>query len=262
MSKINKAAVVVSFLSFGSLVWAAPAQVVDLSTQQPRVEVNEGNGVADDGAQTYGTAQGAANTDTNNNAATGSGGLFLQVQQLRDQVANLQGQLEEQQHTIENLSKQQMEMEQRMANGSSSSASNNASAASSVAGNSSAATNNDGQAEYDAAYNLLKGREYDKAGAAFQNVTNKYPNSDYAGSSLFWLGFIYQTKGDMDGSAKAFSSLIERFPNHSKADDARYNLGKIYSQQGKTEQAKSLLKAVAAGNSKSAPLAKSYLESM
>jgi tol-pal system protein YbgF len=146
--------------------------------------------------------------------------------------------------------------------GSASATANSGNSSMTAAAGTSATANNDGREEYDAAYNLLKEKEYDKASAAFQGVVNQYPNSNYAGSSLFWLGFVYQTQGDMDGSAKAFSSLVERFPTHSKADDAKYNLGKIYNQQGKTEQARRLLKEVAAGNSKSAPLAKSYLESM
>lgn len=268
MNNANKVAVIVSFLSLGSAVYAAPAQVVDLSTQQPRATVNEGyENQSANGAQTYGTNASVStsreNTTNGNESVggeTGSGSLFLQVQQLRDEVANLRGQMEEQSHTIENLSRQQMDMEQRLSGGASSGASSNGGSASAAA--SAAVMNNDGKDEYDAAYNLLKEKEYDKASAAFQGIVSKYPNSNYAGNSWFWLGFVYQTKGDMDGSAKAFSSLIEKFPTHSKVDDAKYNLGKIYNQQGKTEQARSLLKEVASGNSKSAPLAKSYLESM
>lgn len=270
MNSAKKIAFFVSLLSFGAAVNAAPAQVIDLSTKQPRAEVNQGyEGGATSAAQTYGTDQSAAGVGANNSATSaggeaGSGSLFIQVQQLRDEVATLRGQLEEQQHAIDNLSKQQMTMGQSAAGAAVASASSDGSAATNTAttNSNSPTVNNDGQIEYDAAYSLLKEKEYDKAGAAFQGVTQQYPNSNYAGSSLFWLGFIYQTKGDMDSSAKSFSSLIERFPSHSKADDAKYNLGKIYNQQGKTEQARSLLKEVAAGSSKSAPLAKSYLESM
>lgn len=270
MNSTKKMVIVASLLTVASAAYAAPAQVVDLSTQQPRAEVNQGyeSGSSTNAAQVYGTDQSAASSASGGVVSAGSeaggGSLFLQVQQLRDEVANLRGQLEEQAHTIGNLSRQQLELEQRLSGGaattSASSSAGAAAAATTTA--SAAATNNDGKEEYDAAYGLLKEKEYDKASAAFQNVVNQYPNSSYAGSSLFWLGFVHQTKGDMDGSAKAFSSLIEKFPTHSKADDAKYNLGKIYNQQGKTEQARSLLNEVAAGSSKSAPLAKSYLESM
>lgn len=256
MNNVNKVAVIVSFLSLGSAAYAAPAQVVDLSTQQPRATVNESyENPSANNAQTYGTNASAG-------GEAGSGSLFLQVQQLRDEVATLRGQMEEQSHAIENLSRQQMDMEQRLSGGASSGASTNSGSVSAATAASATAMNNDGKDEYDAAYNLLKEKEYDKASAAFQAIVSKYPNSNYAGNSWFWLGFVYQTKGDMDGSAKAFSSLIEKFPTHNKVDDAKYNLGKIYNQQGKTEQARSLLKEVASGNSKSAPLAKSYLESM
>jgi tol-pal system protein YbgF len=262
MNSAKKIAFFVSLLSFGGAVNAAPAQVVDLSVQQPRATVNESyNNAAVSGAQTFGASQTAPNGSVSTGETAGGGSLFLQVQQLRDEVANLRGQLEEQAHTIDNLSRQQAEMAQR-SSGSASATANSGNSSTTAAAGTSATANNDGREEYDAAYNLLKEKEYDKASAAFQGVVNQYPNSNYAGSSLFWLGFVYQTQGDMDGSAKAFSSLVERFPTHSKADDAKYNLGKIYNQQGKTEQARRLLKEVAAGNSKSAPLAKSYLESM
>jgi tol-pal system protein YbgF len=122
--------------------------------------------------------------------------------------------------------------------------------------------NDDGKEEYERAYGLLKAKDYSGASTAFKTFVGKYPDSDYAGNSWFWLGFVYQTQGDMDAAGQAFSSLIERFPAHSKVDDAKYNLGKIYHQQGKIEPARGLLKEVAAGSSKSAPLAKSYLETM
>ncbi|MEZ5494278.1 MAG: tetratricopeptide repeat protein [Pseudomonadales bacterium] len=268
MNSTKKMVVAASFLAVGSVAYAAPAQVIDLSTQQPRAEVNQGyENSSTNTARTFGTDQTSANTGASSAAvgtvsAAGGGSLFLQVQQLRDEVANLRGQLEEQAHTIGNLSRQQLELEQRLSGGAATTSASSSASAAATTTASAAATNNDGQAEYDAAYGLLKEKEYDKASMAFQNIVNQYPNSSYAGSSWFWLGFVHQTKGDMDGSAKAFSSLIEKFPTHSKADNAKYNLGKIYNQQGKTEQARSLLKEVAAGSSKEAPLAKSYLESM
>ena len=119
-----------------------------------------------------------------------------------------------------------------------------------------------GKAEYEMAYGKLKAKDYDGAIAGFKSQIAQYPNSEYSGNSHFWLGFIYQTKGDSTTAAKSFSTLIDKFPSHAKTPDAKYNLGKIYHQQGNTAKAKELLKDVASGTSKSAPLAKSYLESL
>jgi len=139
MNSAKKIAFFVSLLSFGGAVNAAPAQVIDLSTKQPRAEVNQGyEGGATSAAQTYGTDQSAAGVGANNSATSaggeaGSGSLFIQVQQLRDEVATMRGQLEEQQHAIDNLSKQQMTMGQSAAGAAVASASSDGSAATNTA---------------------------------------------------------------------------------------------------------------------------------
>lgn len=259
-------------IGFSCVVLSAAAQapVSDVSTSRQRAAVSEG----------YSTSSAASDSGSE------SGAMFRQFQQLREEVTTLRGQLEEQSYELQKLKQQQQEdfanLDSRISGGgasASSTASENPAAANNAATNPAAAvnantagkmpvstgntaTNNDGREEYEAAYSLLKAKDYGGASAAFKAFVSKYPQSDYAGNSWFWLGFVYQTQGDMDAAGKAFSSLIERFPTHSKVDDAKYNLGKIYNQQGKTEQARTLLKEVAAGSSKSAPLAKSYLESM
>ncbi|HQQ63327.1 MAG TPA: tetratricopeptide repeat protein [Pseudomonadales bacterium] len=194
-----------------------------------------------------------------------SGSLYRQFQQLQEEVAALRGQVEEQAHEIQQLKQQRQE--ERPASPSPAAGSISPDTPAGTAAEkpqvpAARVTSSEGRDEYEAAYAKLKTKDYDGAASGFKSLANKYPNSEYAGNSWFWLGFIYQTKGDLANSAKSFESLIERFPDHAKIDDAKFNLGKIYNQQGKAEKARTLLKEVAAGNSKSAPLAKSYLESM
>lgn len=263
----------------------AQAPVSDVSTSQRRmpasngVVVEEEGGYSNGSARTYGAAGDSDEqavedlprstpTSSSGNSSGGSeaGTLYRQLQQLQEQVANLQGQLEEQAHEIKKLKQQHQDdfaaLDQRLAGGGASAA-----AASTTTSNingkpAPAAANTDGQEEYEAAYGKLKSKDYAGATSAFKAFVSKYPNSDFAGNAWFWLGFVYQTQGDFDNAARSFEALLERFPHHNKADDGKYNLGKLYHQQGKTEQATALLKEAAAGNSKSAPLAKSYLETM
>jgi tol-pal system protein YbgF len=261
IAKIIQAALPAIGLSCFALSTMAQAPVSDVSTSQNHVEVREGY------------ASGA--TPVQVSGENDAGSMFRQFQQLQDEVTALRGQLEEQGNELQKLKQQQQEdfanLDRRISGGGTASntsssvaapvTSNTASASQTpAAGN--VAGNSDGREEYEAAYSLLKAKDYSGASTAFKGFVSKYPQSEYAGNSWFWLGFVYQTQGDLDSAGKAFSSLIERFPNHSKVDDAKYNLGKIYNQQGKTDQARTLLKEVAAGSSKSAPLAKSYLESM
>ena len=199
-----------------------------------------------------------------------SGGSSLQ--QLQEEVAALRGQIEEQNHAIQQIRQQHSDdmaaMDRRLGAGASTTSTaspqtpGNAGNSVATPAASTSAMTNEGKAEYEMAYGKLKAKDYDGAIAGFKSQIAQYPNSEYSGNSHFWLGFIYQTKGDSTTAAKSFSTLIDKFPSHAKTPDAKYNLGKIYHQQGNTAKAKELLKDVASGTSKSAPLAKSYLESL
>ncbi len=263
-------------LGFVVLPVIAQAPVSDVSTPQRRVEVSDGYDSGHEvssSARSYGDSEARVGDANAVVSGSESGNLLRQLQQLQEEVGSLRGQLEEQAYEIQKLKQQQDDfasLDRRLGGGSAaastlpvSSGTNETSPTAPMSsGKPVDAGNNDGKDEYEAAYAKLKGKDYPGATDAFRAFVNKYPNSEYAGNSWFWLGFVYQTQGDIDSASKAFASLVERFPNHAKAEDAKYNLGKIYHQQGKIDQARTLLKEVAAGSSKSAPLAKSYLESM
>lgn len=188
---------------------------------------------------------------------------YRSAQQAEDEVAALRGEVEELRYAVKQLQQDMLTLSRNNANSTSNTASPAAAnAAANTVSSTGGTMTNEGKAEYETAYNKLKNKDHDGAIAGFKSVVDKYPNSEYAGSSQFWLGFVYQTKGDMDNAIKSFSTLVDKFPSHSKTPDAKYNLGKLYHQQGNTTKAKELLKDVAASGSKSAPLAKSYLESM
>lgn len=272
-------------LAVGFVVLPAMAQapVNDISTSQRQLDNDRSY---DSGARTYGAGYeenrpASSDSDAGSYGAASGGGsdsgnMFRQFQQLQEEVASLRGQLEEQAYEIQKLKQQHQDdfasLDRRLGAAAgapaaasqpipSATASVNATAGS-LPPPTASMRNTDGKEEYEAAYAKLKSRDYDAATTAFKAFVNKYPDSDYAGNSWFWLGFVYQTKGDADAAAKSFATMLERFPDHNKAEDAKYNLGKLYHQQGKTEDARRLLKEVAAGSSKSAPLAKSYLDSM
>jgi tol-pal system protein YbgF len=268
--------VLLKLVCAGVLGIAAPAMaqapVNDISTPSSRRPYIE-EGYDSGGSRTYGTSGSGSYSGSTTGGGSEAGNLFRQLQQLQEEVASLRGQLEEQAYEIQKLKQQHQDdfavLDRRIGGGAA------PAPAAAVGGALPPATvgmpasrpvaatgNSDGKEEYEAAYAKLKGKDYPGATAAFRAFVDKYPTSDYAGNSWFWLGFVYQTQGDIDGAGKAFSTLIERFPGHNKAEDAKYNLGKIYHQQGRTDEARRLLQEVAGGNSKSAPLAKSYLETM
>jgi TolA-binding protein len=48
---------------------------------------------------------------------------------------------------------------------------------------------------YDAAFDLIKAKDFDKASQAFTAFLRKYPNSQYAGNAQYWLGEVNLAKG-------------------------------------------------------------------
>jgi len=113
---------------------------------------------------------------------------------------------------------------------------------------------------YDAAYKLLEQNHKDDAIAAFRKHLSDYPAGEYAGNSYYWLGQIYLAQGQLPQAEEQFNALLKNFPDHRKMPDAKFALGKVYFQQGKKAEAKKLIEDVSQGDSKTAALAKSFLQ--
>ena len=60
---------------------------------------------------------------------------------------------------------------------------------------------------YDAAFDLIKAKDFDKASQAFGAFLRKYPNSQYAGNAQYWLGEVNLAKGDLQGAGQALSLI-------------------------------------------------------
>ena len=117
------------------------------------------------------------------------------------------------------------------------------------------------KADYDLASSLLlKNRDLDGAIIAFQNHIDNYPSSPYVANAYYWLGEIYDLRGETELALQSFRLVVDMYPDHSKAMDARFKLGKVYHVLGQRELAKELLEAAAQSNGGAAAKARAYLE--
>jgi TolA-binding protein len=66
---------------------------------------------------------------------------------------------------------------------------------------------------YDAAFDLIKAKDFDKASQAFAAFLRKYPNSQYAGNAQYWLGEVNLAKGDLQGAGQAFAKVSQLYPS-------------------------------------------------
>lgn len=193
------------------------------------------------------------------------GQVFMQLQQLQQDMAQLRGLLEEQQYEIQQLKQEGLEryqdLDRRLAGGTAGAPVSQSPAAGAVnAGvspvmpaqpgqNSPAASTEPADPEkeklyYDAAFDLIKARDFAKASQAFTGFLRKYPNSQYAGNAQYWLGEVSLAQGDLPAAAQAFAQVGKSYPDHQKVPDSMYKLADVELRQGNTAEAKTILQQV------------------
>ncbi|UUD63634.1 tol-pal system protein YbgF [Pseudomonas seleniipraecipitans] len=246
--------VTVMALSLPLAVWAQ-VPVQDGSTGNGGGNSNAGYGTsgayAGGGVQTPSTAQGM---------------LFSQLQQMQQEIAQLRGMLEEQQNDIQRLKKEGLEryqdLDKRLSSGAAAGAAGTqnspAAGASNGAGGSSAGDTGQAQASgepadpakeklfYDAAFDLIKAKDFDKASQAFAAFLRRYPNSQYAGNAQYWLGEVNLAKGDLQGAGQAFAKVSQSYPQHAKVPDSLFKLADVEIRLGNNDKAKGILQQVIA----------------
>ncbi len=97
---------------------------------------------------------------------------------------------------------------------------------------------------YNQAFGLLNNGLYDDAIAEFTAVLNKYPDSNYADNSQYWLGETYYVLRNFDAARGSFDAVIENYKESEKVPDAMLKLGFIDYEQGRWKASKKNLKSV------------------
>ncbi|MBB3271552.1 tol-pal system protein YbgF [Pseudomonas sp. URIL14HWK12:I8] len=188
----------------------------------------------------------------------------MQLQQMQDQLSRQQGIIEELQNDVSRMKQENLEryqdLDRRINSGaapaatpdnSSGGGASNAApdAAAGAAAQQPAASSEPGDPAkeklyYDAAFDLIKQKDFDKASQAFNAFLRKYPNSQYAGNAQYWLGEVNLAKGDLQGASQAFAQVSQKYPKHSKVPDSLYKLADVERRMGHTDKVKGILQQV------------------
>lgn len=120
------------------------------------------------------------------------------------------------------------------------------------------------QQAYQAAFELIRTRQFPQAKTAFAAFLEQYPAGALTGNAHFWLGELLLLDGDSEGAKPHYEALVYQFPGSTKMPDGLFKLGRIYHQEGDAARGRELLQRVIDeyGNSdSSAPrLAREYLQ--
>jgi len=225
---------------------------------------NSGSSYPPAGYGTNGAYAGGAATS----APSAQGELFNQLQRMQDQLAQQQGTIEVLQNQVNQLKQEGLERYQDLdrrigagvqpaatpdnsSTGGAPSAAAGGAAAGAVASQAPAASSEPGDPAkeklyYDAAFDLIKAKDFDKASQAFTAFLRKYPNSQYAGNAQYWLGEVNLAKGDLQGAGQAFAKVSQLYPKHAKVPDSLYKLADVERRLGHTDKVKGILQQVVA----------------
>ncbi len=197
--------------------------------------------------------------------ASAQGQLFMQLQQMQEQIDRQQNTIEILQNEVSRLKQEGLEryqdLDRRISSGAApaptatpeNSADGGASAP--AGGNTAPAASAPGASTepgdpakeklyYDAAFDLIKAKDFDKASQAFNAFLRKYPNSQYAGNAQYWLGEVNLAKGDLQGAGQAFAKVSQLYPKHNKVPDSLYKLADVERRLGHTDRVKGILQQV------------------
>jgi len=216
----------------------------------------------------YGTSGAYAGAGASSAPVSAQGELFMQLQQMQEDIARLRGQLEVQQNDIQRMKQEALDryqdLDRRIGTGapvqqatapvdaSQNSATGGAPGAdmapAAAATDAGAGTEPADPAKeklyYEAAFDLIKAKDFDKASQAFGAFLRKYPNSQYAGNAQYWLGEVNLAKGDLQGAGQAFAKVSQLYPKHPKVPDAMYKLADVERRLGHTDRVKPILQQV------------------
>ncbi|MCW8919746.1 MAG: tol-pal system protein YbgF [Gammaproteobacteria bacterium] len=205
--------------------------------------------------------------------------MMERIDTLQQEMQQLRGQLEEQQHQMAGIKERQRELyldiDRRMsrleregpgaipsapANGAMGmatppltsaplTAANGPATAATVANNSNpvAVAAADPQkleqerAAYQQAFELLRELRYEQATAAFRDFLKQYPNGRYAHIAQYWLGEAAYARRDFVQAIKDYEALLQNHPQSAKRAEAMLKIGYSYQELKRGEESKRMM---------------------
>ena len=201
--------------------------------------------------------------------------LLVQMDDLQQHLQSLQGKIESQQHAIkvleEQLRNQYLAIEKRLASPMHSSSfstgkpanvthpslNNSLSPRPLVDMSSTQQTSNDrksmlpnsaptpaAERAYQAAFQLLKTKQYNEAIEAFETFNKKFPNDLNVANADYFLGQLYLLQGQADSAITFFKRFISRYSQDARVPDAMLQCGLAYFAKGDKAMAMELFEKI------------------
>ena len=100
------------------------------------------------------------------------------------------------------------------------------------------------RARYEAAFEHLSQGRYEEASRAFQAFLEDYPDGAYADNARYWLGETAYVRRDFDKALAQLERLVEERPVSPTVPDALLKIGFVYYELGQWSKARETLEEV------------------
>lgn len=237
-----------------------------LSAEPAIVESQPDGAGGSDGTGTLSGPGASASPSRSGPSAAFVENLMFQVQDLQQQVAEQRGLIDELSYQLEVMREEQREryidLDQRILSlQESQSAAPAAAVESEDAIGPQAVSDEEILAQYNAARDHIRAREFPQAIEALQAFAEAHPDHQLTPNAWYWLGEVQLASRNVEPARAAFQEVIESFPDNAKVPDSLYKLGIIAQQGGNADQARQLFERVIADypDSQSAQLAEARL---
>ena len=157
--------------------------------------------------------------------------LFLKIQELEIEIAELRNQVESQNHLIEKLLKESSEESNKGSNIIKDISADNAIRFKGVSDIKSK------EDVYSAATKYLENQNYDDAFKLFKFFTETFVDEQKTPLAFFWLGEISFINNDIEKSKGYFLDLVSSYPDHYRVPLAHKKIGDIYLKNNDVEMA-------------------------
>lgn len=102
------------------------------------------------------------------------------------------------------------------------------------------------QKEYDAAFDLMKQGQYDKAIKAFHEFVARHPDVSLAGNAQYWAAEGNYVRRHYKAAIEEFGRVLSRYPASPKVSDALLKIGYSHYELGDHAKARSALQDLVA----------------
>jgi tol-pal system protein YbgF len=166
--------------------------------------------------------------------------MSRQIEQLTAELRRLRGDIDQLQHDLERARTQQkdqyVDLDTRL----------QAAEAALAAAPAQPAAAGSPEAEYQAAFNLLKEGRYDEAAVALREFLARHPQHELAPNAMYWLGEAHYVRRDYPAALAAFEGMLRDYPGTRKAPDALLKAGYCQYELKQTGAARTTLARVVA----------------